>query len=1139
MIDFLDANNRIETIASNAAVLLAGITVLLSFACLAVAAHRSPVHRQRLAEFAIAATLIWALLAVTPLPRPLARGFFAELSSATARQASALQVSPPQAPAATSVAGPPEANSGVGTQADSANATGGVSVDPTVVRLVPRLLPLAASDGFAVDTKTPSEQLKPDCPPCRDKVQCQDEMQRPEAAEPIRASSANLIVDSDPDESEIVPDQTSTKRLETVTVEQLVTLDPSGALATPTSLENSTAIESSSEQTAATSSATSVFGRVGSFLAARWKLLLLGAYGLGVVVCAAWIGLGRVLLALIVRTSRPPEEWLDELFADLCDERGTYRVWLLVAPRYPRAMSFGIFRPTIVLPAAQCVPENAEVLRHVLRHELVHIGRRDAWGTWLFNVSFLFLFFHPAFWWLRSRARLSAELVADEWAAARSSRDEYARELIAFVRATRRATILPAGATGVLGSTTPFSRRIEMLIRRERPLEMHSSPAWRIVSSGVLGGLIIAMAASLGRTAQDDPPNPDKTVTVHVDATNVTGDDSDKNKNDKIVIVREDDDRIKVLATDDDDDDAGEAQKHGDKALERMKKQYERLARKSAELQKQMAKLQQALEEAKAGGEHKSPSADSHESGEKVHVEKRVIIKDGKGHSHDGHAGDDAGVFRFKVDGKQFVIATPDGKGNDGKANFSINTKKKDGKDGEEATIELKTNEGEMILEIGPDHMPKMKKFKGFGKTPAEVEEMKKTFEMLPSLQKIEGLPPAEQLKELGKLKALEQLKDLGDLKELSQLKALEQLKNLGQIRILIDDDSMDAKHHGEKNKDKETKKHAKADKDAAEKMKMKEDIKEQIEEQVHHAHAQARRAQMEAVRQQLEARRKAAEKLIEKLKKESEELNKESEEKEGGPSTSASPSTRARTEGRAVMVQDERVKPVIRRRVEPRATVAKARAESSSRRLSIPVGDRTEVTMAEQGTTKAVATLDSSADPMRLAELVSNAVGALEQARAAVEDVHGDSSHRHVAESRVRSAERKVRLLSRIAQSLHSQAAAQAKRTNSQHDQDEIDSKLRILELIQSDVESALGKSATSVTPAVPAAPAVPAETPIVLSIPTQILTGLTAPAAPVAPVARVAPVPAPAAVPTPAAIAAPAAVPTPAAPAKPVEKK
>ncbi len=501
-------------------------------------------HRQRLAEFAIAATLIWALLAVTPLPRPLARGFFAELSSATARQASASQVSTleaPAAPTATPVAGPPETNSDVAAT-DAPNSTGGVSVDPTV-RLAPTLLPLAGSEGFAVDTKTLNELLKQDGPRYRAKTRCQDKATCPKAAEPIRVLD-DLIVDDEPDKREIEADQASPQNLKTVTVERLVTAEPSGAVATPVTVEASPAAESSSEQTAGTSSATSIFGRVGSFLAARWKLLLLGAYGLGVAVCAAWIGLGRVLLAMIVRTSRLPEEWLDELFADLCDERGTHRVWLLVAPRYPRAMSFGIFRPTIVLPAAQCVPENAELLRHVLRHELVHIGRRDSWGNLLFNVSFLFLFFHPAFWWLRSRARMSAELVADEWAATRSSRAEYAQELIAFVRATRRATILPAGATGVLGSSTPFSRRIEMLIRRERPLELHSSTAWRIVSSGVLGGLIIAMAASLGRTAQDDPPTPDKTVTVHVDAANVTNDDGDQAKNDK----------IKVVATADDDD---------------------------------------------------------------------------------------------------------------------------------------------------------------------------------------------------------------------------------------------------------------------------------------------------------------------------------------------------------------------------------------------------------------------------------------------------------------------------------------------------------------------------------------------------------------------------------------------------------
>ncbi len=301
----------------------------------------------------------------------------------------------------------------------------------------------------------------------------------------------------------------------------------------------------------------------------------------------------------------------------------------------------------------------------------------------------------------------------------------------------------------------------------------------------------------------------------------------------------------------------------------------------------------------------------------------------------------------------------------------------------------------------------------------------------------------------------------------------------------------------------------------------------------------------MQAVRQQLEAKRKEVEKLLEKLNKESEELNKESD-KEGGPSTSTSP--HPKIERRQVIVRDEAVKPVIRTRVEQRPAVAKAHAEAASRRVAVPIGQRTEVSTTEPAWGMPVATLDSSADPMRLAELVSNAIGALEQARAAVDDVHGDSSHRHVAESRVRSAERKVRLLSRIAQSLHSQAAAQAKRTNSQHDQDEIDSKLRILELIQSDVESALGKAATSVTPAVPSLPAVPAGTPVVQTIPAQILVELqsaTAPVAPAGPVAPVAALPAPAAaskpaaVPAPAGVAAPAAAPAPVAPTKPAVEK
>ncbi len=210
-----------------------------------------------------------------------------------------------------------------------------------------------------------------------------------------------------------------------------------------------------------------------------------------------------------------------------------------------------------------------------------------------------------------------------------------------------------------------------------------------------------------------------------------------------------------------------------------------------------MAELQKMLQDAKAGGDHKSSAASGHKSGkgEKVHVEKRVIVKDGKGSVIEG---DGPGVLRFEVDGKQFVIV-PDGKGSgakDGKGAFAVKTKKKDGKDGEETTIELKTNEGEMILEIGPDHMPKVKKMRGFGKSPAEVEGLKKSLESLKSLQKLDGMPPVEQLEKLGKLEALkslkvlnlkdlDELKELGDLKELGQLKALEGLKGLGDLKEL------------------------------------------------------------------------------------------------------------------------------------------------------------------------------------------------------------------------------------------------------------------------------------------------------------------------------------------------------------------
>ena len=233
-----------------------------------------------------------------------------------------------------------------------------------------------------------------------------------------------------------------------------------------------------------------------------------------------------------------------------------------------------------------------------------------------------------------------------------------------------------------------------MLIRRERPLVMHSSPAWRIASCAVLGGLIIAMAASLGRTVQAEPDTPDKTPTVS--GTAVVTVDADDDDDDAPKVLTVDVNGPKVIVVEDDDE--TETHSTREKDAQKLAKKYAQLVRQSERLQKQMAELQKALEESKAGGEHKAPTSSrerhvkvlkdgalkkfqkfdvivsdddamhsSAKKGEKdsAHRHARtIILKDGKIIDSDGKTVDpeSKGVFKFDADGKQFVFAMPEQK---------------------------------------------------------------------------------------------------------------------------------------------------------------------------------------------------------------------------------------------------------------------------------------------------------------------------------------------------------------------------------------------------------------------------------------------------------------------------------------------
>ena len=86
-------------LAAHGGALLAGSSAVLGAGALALAASRAPIHRQRLAELALAAALCCVVLAVLPLPR-FSRAVKAEPATVAAPSAPMeLVVEPPRAPA--------------------------------------------------------------------------------------------------------------------------------------------------------------------------------------------------------------------------------------------------------------------------------------------------------------------------------------------------------------------------------------------------------------------------------------------------------------------------------------------------------------------------------------------------------------------------------------------------------------------------------------------------------------------------------------------------------------------------------------------------------------------------------------------------------------------------------------------------------------------------------------------------------------------------------------------------------------------------------------------------------------------------------------------------------------------------------
>ncbi|MEM7203747.1 MAG: M56 family metallopeptidase, partial [Planctomycetota bacterium] len=228
-----------------------------------------------------------------------------------------------------------------------------------------------------------------------------------------------------------------------------------------------------------------------------WPALLLLVWAAG----AVRVGLGvwrsvRSVRRQMAQASDPTpaqQRALDELAAAL--EVVAPRMRVVPGRGSPFIWAWG--RAVLVWPSQWSACDSAS--RAILAHELAHLRRRDHWIARFEVIASALLWWHPLFWWTRSRLRQEAELACDAWAlwAVPRARRAYASALIDTLEQEVQA--MPVATA--LGARSPtrraFERRLTMILNHRVPRHFAS---WAALP--VLG---LSMAFVAGPAFAQDP----------------------------------------------------------------------------------------------------------------------------------------------------------------------------------------------------------------------------------------------------------------------------------------------------------------------------------------------------------------------------------------------------------------------------------------------------------------------------------------------------------------------------------------------------------------------------------------------------------------------------------------------------------
>jgi hypothetical protein len=171
---------------------------------------------------------------------------------------------------------------------------------------------------------------------------------------------------------------------------------------------------------------------------------------LGTLCFAGRVAWSRAALARLVRgLPQLGDPDVVRRVGEVCRRLGFVRpVRLLEAEGLAVPVAFGVWRPTVTLPARFVRDFDPQQQQVILAHELAHLAARDPAWQLLADTLCAVLWWHPAAWWARSRFRWAGEAAADE-----------------------SSTLLPEGPSILAGCLVVLGRRLG----RSRRLAWHSA----------------------------------------------------------------------------------------------------------------------------------------------------------------------------------------------------------------------------------------------------------------------------------------------------------------------------------------------------------------------------------------------------------------------------------------------------------------------------------------------------------------------------------------------------------------------------------------------------------------------------------------------------------------------------------------